>query len=131
MSGAVMGYAAAHRAEADIVGICRQGWKAEEMQSFQAGRQRQVEIARALIAEPKVLLLDEPSLGLAPSIAEEVRLAEISRGGVTLLIVEQNTTTALAVAARAYVMESGKIVLEGAATELAENPKVREAYLGR
>ncbi len=90
-------------------------------------------IGRALMTRPRVLLLDEPSLGLAPLIAEEVyaRLTEIRRMGVAILIVEQNTAIALAVASRAYVLEDGKIVLEGAAEDLSNHRRVREAYLGR
>jgi branched-chain amino acid transport system ATP-binding protein len=89
-------------------------------------------IGRALMSRPKVLLLDEPSLGLAPLLAEEVyaRLAEISRMGVTMLLVEQNTAMALSVASRAYVLEHGHVVLEGPSGELMQHPRVREAYLG-
>lgn len=89
-------------------------------------------IGRAMMSRPKVLLLDEPSLGLAPLLAEEVyaRLAEISHTGMTILLVEQNTAMALSVASRAYVLENGRIVLSGAAGELISHPRVREAYLG-
>ena len=96
------------------------------------GKQRKVEIARALMSRPKVLLLDEPSLGLAPLLAEEVyaRLSEISATGVTILLVEQNTIMALSIATRAYVIEHGAVVLTGRADELLDHPRVREAYLG-
>jgi branched-chain amino acid transport system ATP-binding protein len=100
--------------------------------SLSGGEQQMLAVGRALMSRPKVLLLDEPSLGLAPLIAEEVydRLAVIGKLGVTILVVEQNTAMALSVASRAYVLEHGQIVLEGAASELADHPRVREAYLG-
>jgi branched-chain amino acid transport system ATP-binding protein len=89
-------------------------------------------IGRALMSRPKMLLLDEPSLGLAPRLSEEVyrRIADINAKGVTVLLVEQNTVLALEVAHRAYVIETGNIVLEGSAGDLATHPRVREAYLG-
>ena len=100
--------------------------------SLSGGEQQMVAIGRALMARPKVLLLDEPSLGLAPRLSEEVyrRIADINAKGVTVLLVEQNTVLALEVAHRAYVIENGHIVLDGAARELANHPRVREAYLG-
>jgi len=100
--------------------------------SLSGGEQQMLAIGRALMARPKLLLLDEPSLGLAPLLAEEVygRIREINRRGVTVLLVEQNTVLALEVASRAYVLENGRIVLDGAAAELARDPRVREAYLG-
>ncbi|MGE7418079.1 ABC transporter ATP-binding protein, partial [Methylobacterium tarhaniae] len=90
-------------------------------------------IGRALMARPKLLLLDEPSLGLAPRLAEEVyeRVGRIRASGLTILVVEQNTVLALAVADRGYVLETGRVVLAGPAAELRSNPRVREAYLGR
>jgi branched-chain amino acid transport system ATP-binding protein len=99
--------------------------------SLSGGEQQMLAIGRALMARPKMLLLDEPSLGLAPMLAEEVygRIREINRDGLPVLLVEQNTVLALSVASRAYVVENGRIVLAGAATELAKDPKVREAYL--
>ncbi len=104
----------------------QRGW------SLSGGEQQMLAIGRALMARPRVLLLDEPSLGLAPLIAEEVyaRLAELVRSRMTILLVEQNTAMALDVASRAYVLEHGHIVLEGAADVLMDHPRVREAYLG-
>lgn len=100
--------------------------------SLSGGEQQMLAIGRALMSRPKVLLLDEPSLGLAPLMSEEVydRLAVVSREGVTMLLVEQNTAMALSVASRAYVIEHGRIVLEGQAHELMNHPRVRQAYLG-
>jgi branched-chain amino acid transport system ATP-binding protein len=101
--------------------------------SLSGGEQQMLAIGRALMARPRLLLLDEPSLGLAPRLAEEVyeRVKLISETGLTILVVEQNTVLALAVADRAYVLETGRIVLEGPASELKNNSRVREAYLGR
>jgi branched-chain amino acid transport system ATP-binding protein len=101
--------------------------------SLSGGEQQMLAIGRALMARPKLLLLDEPSLGLAPRLAEEVyeRVRVISKTGLTILVVEQNTVLALSVADRAYVLETGRIVLDGSANELKHNARVREAYLGR
>jgi branched-chain amino acid transport system ATP-binding protein len=100
--------------------------------SLSGGEQQMLAIGRALMARPKMLLLDEPSLGLAPRLSAEVyeRIADINAKGVTVLLVEQNTVLALEVAQRAYVIENGRIVLEGPARDLARHPRVREAYLG-
>jgi branched-chain amino acid transport system ATP-binding protein len=89
-------------------------------------------IGRAMVQRPDLLLLDEPSMGLAPLLVDEIfrLVAEINRAGTTILLVEQNANMALSVANRAYVLETGRIVLSGSAEELRENPKVREAYLG-
>jgi branched-chain amino acid transport system ATP-binding protein len=96
------------------------------------GEQQMLAIGRALVARPRFLLLDEPSLGLAPMIVDEV--FDIVRGlaaeNVTVLIVEQMATRALALADRAYILETGKIVAEGPAAALADDPEVRAAYLG-
>ncbi|MEW6641766.1 MAG: ABC transporter ATP-binding protein [Pseudomonadota bacterium] len=101
--------------------------------SLSGGEQQMLAIGRALMARPRLLLLDEPSLGLAPRLAEEVyeRVRQIADSGLTILVVEQNTVLALSVADRAYVLETGRIVLEGAAAELKQHARVREAYLGR
>ena len=100
--------------------------------SLSGGEQQMLAIGRALMSRPRVLLLDEPSLGLAPLLSEEVyeQLANISRMDLTMLIVEQNTAMALSVASRAYVLEHGHVVLEGTSAELLDHPRVREAYLG-
>ncbi len=104
----------------------QRGW------SLSGGEQQMLAIGRALMARPKVLLLDEPSLGLAPVIAEDVfeRVQAIAKEGVTVLVVEQNAVLALSVASRGYVLETGIVALEGDSEDLLQNPKVREAYLG-
>ena len=101
--------------------------------SMSGGEQQMLAIARALMSRPRLLLLDEPSLGLAPLITQEVfdRLGEINRTeGLTMLIVEQNATLALAIAQRGYVLETGSIVASGNAAELTADEGVRKAYLG-
>ena len=89
-------------------------------------------IGRALMSRPKLLALDEPSMGLAPIVARKIFevIRDINRDGVTVLLVEQNARAALALAARAYVMESGMITLSGEARALLADSRVREAYLG-
>ena len=96
------------------------------------GEQRRLEIARALGAEPKLLLLDEPSMGLAPKIVEQIfnNIQAINRAGVTVLLVEQNAAMALAISHRGYVLETGNVILEGKSSELTGNDRVRQAYLG-
>jgi branched-chain amino acid transport system ATP-binding protein len=101
--------------------------------TLSGGQQQMLAIARGLMARPKVLLMDEPSLGLAPILVQEVFrvIKEINAtGGTTILLVEQNATMALAVSHRGYVMETGRIVLQGPAKDLLQNPQVRDAYLG-
>ncbi|WP_213737085.1 ABC transporter ATP-binding protein [Bradyrhizobium sp. dw_411] len=96
------------------------------------GEQQMLAIGRALMAGPRVLLLDEPSMGLAPLIVSEIfaLLDELNKQGLTVLLVEQNARKALALAKRGYVLEGGRIVLEGPAEQLARSPAIVEAYLG-
>ena len=100
--------------------------------TLSGGEQQMVAIARGLMAQPKLLLLDEPSLGLAPIVVEEVfeRIRHVARGGVTVLLVEQNVVDALALADFGYVVENGTVVLSGPSRELLANELVRAAYLG-
>jgi len=100
--------------------------------TLSGGEQQMVAIGRGLMAGPKILMLDEPSLGLAPIMVEEMFrvIVEINRAGTTVLLVEQNTQHALAIAHRGFVLESGRVVLSGTGAELLANEKVREAYLG-
>jgi branched-chain amino acid transport system ATP-binding protein len=99
--------------------------------TLSGGEQQMLAIGRALMGFPKILLVDEPSLGLSPRLAEEVLLAlkAVAGEGVGVLLVEQNVALTLEVAERAYVLEHGKVVLEGSASALAQDPRVREAYL--
>ena len=100
--------------------------------SLSGGEQQMCAMARALVAAPKLLMVDEMSLGLAPTVVDLLLdvLVDIRSEGVTILLVEQDVHSAFQVADRAYVMETGRIVREGAASELAEDPEVRRAYLG-
>jgi branched-chain amino acid transport system ATP-binding protein len=100
--------------------------------TLSGGEQQMLAIARGLLAKPRLLLLDEPSLGLAPQMVDEVFAAieEIHREGTTILLVEQNALRALAIADRAYVLETGQILLSGSGDDLLHNPAVRRAYLG-
>jgi branched-chain amino acid transport system ATP-binding protein len=100
--------------------------------TLSGGEQQMVAIGRSLMAEPRLLMLDEPSLGLAPVLVEEMFqvIEEINRSGVTVLLVEQNTQHALSVAHKGFVMELGRIVLAGSGQELLADENVRKAYLG-
>ena len=100
--------------------------------TLSGGEQQMVAIGRALLSRPKLLLLDEPSMGLAPLVVEKIFevVQSVAKEGVTILLVEQNANLALEFAQRGYVMESGRITLTGSGDELLANPKVREAYLG-
>ena len=104
----------------------------QEAGTLSGGEQQMLAIGRALMARPKILLLDEPSLGLAPLVVEKIFdvLLKIQAEGVGILLVEQNARWALEVSSRAYVIETGKIVLDGKGQELLTNDQVRSAYLG-
>ncbi len=100
--------------------------------TMSGGQQQMLAIGRALMARPRLLMLDEPSLGLAPKIVQEIFhiIGEINRAGTTVLLVEQNTRQALALAGRGYVLENGRVVLSGAGRDLLDNAHVQRAYLG-
>ncbi len=101
-------------------------------EGLSGGQQQMLAIGRALMGKPKLLLLDEPSLGLSPTLVDQIleAIASLRTEGVTILLVEQNANAALEIADRGYVLESGNIVLEGSGKDLLSNPKVRAAYLG-
>lgn len=100
--------------------------------TLSGGEQQMLAMGRALMSSPKLLLLDEPSMGLAPMLVEKIFeiIVDINKSGTTIMLVEQNANMALSIANRGYVLETGEIVLSGAAKELAEDPEVRKAYLG-
>ncbi len=101
--------------------------------TLSGGEQQMLAIGRALMSEPEMLLLDEPSLGLAPVLVKTIfeTIKQIKENGVTVLLVEQNAKAALKLADRGYVLEVGKIVMEGTSQELMSSPKIQEAYLGK
>lgn len=100
--------------------------------TLSGGEQQMLCIGRALMSRPKIFLLDEPSMGLSPILVEAIfeTIQNINRQGITILLVEQNAAMALSIGHRGYVLETGRIVLEGTTTELRENPEVKAAYLG-
>jgi len=100
--------------------------------TMSGGEQQMLAIGRALMAQPKILLLDEPSMGLAPILVEQIFdiITEINSRGTAVLLVEQNAMMALGIAKRGYILQIGEVTLEDSCDKLAKNPKVREAYLG-
>ncbi|ARP82782.1 ABC transporter ATP-binding protein [Bordetella genomosp. 8] len=106
--------------------------RAQQAGTLSGGERQMLAVGRALMAKPRLLMLDEPSLGLAPRIVREIFhiIARLREGGVSILLVEQNARAALQVADQGYVLETGEVVLSGAAAELANNPRVVESYLG-
>ena len=126
---------AAQRAEVErlleIVGLSEE--RNELATALPYGKQRRLEIARALATQPKLLLLDEPSLGLAPLVVQDIFtiVQEINKQGMTVLLIEQNANMALKIADLAYVLETGNITMSGTGAELLADEKVKEAYLGK
>ena len=106
--------------------------KNQDAATLSGGEQQMLAMGRALMSMPKLLLLDEPSMGLAPIFIQEIFdiIQEIQKQGTTVLLVEQNANKALAISDRAYVLETGKVVLSGTGKELAASDEVRKAYLG-
>jgi branched-chain amino acid transport system ATP-binding protein len=106
--------------------------KKQAAKTLSGGEQQMLAMGRALMSRPRLLLLDEPSMGLAPMLVEIIFqiIQEINQSGTTVMLVEQNANMALSIAHRAYVLETGEVVLQGNANELASNPEVRKAYLG-
>lgn len=106
--------------------------KKQLAKTLSGGEQQMLAMGRALMSRPKLLLLDEPSMGLAPMLVAQIFsiIQEINASGTTIMLVEQNANMALSIAHRAYVLETGEVVLQGDAKELAANPEVRKAYLG-
>ena len=100
--------------------------------TLSGGEQQMLATGRGLMSRPALLLLDEPSMGLSPILVEEIFriIAEINKQGTSILLVEQNAQMALSIASRAYVLETGRIVLSGSAKQIAEDPQVKAAYLG-
>lgn len=123
--------------DSDLAGIYRRFPRLHEREkqlggTLSGGEQQMLAIARALMARPKLILMDEPSLGLAPLIVREVFqiIREINREGMPILLVEQNSKAALSIADRGYVLESGKIVMSEKCADLLNNEKVQKSYLG-
>ena len=106
--------------------------KMQDAATLSGGEQQMLAMGRALMSQPKLLLLDEPSMGLAPIFIQEIFdiIQDIQKQGTTVLLIEQNANKALAIADRGYVLETGKVVLSGTGKELLESEEVRKAYLG-
>jgi branched-chain amino acid transport system ATP-binding protein len=124
--------------EEDIEGVCRlfpilSSRSGQRAGTLSGGEQQMLALGRALMARPRILMLDEPSIGLAPLVVREIFdvIAGLRKSGTTILLVEQNARAALSIADRGYVMETGRIMLEGTAEELSDNHDVRRAYLGK
>ncbi len=100
--------------------------------TLSGGEQQMLAMGRALMSNPKIILMDEPSMGLSPLLVNEIFkiIGEVSKDGTTVLLVEQNAKKALSIADRAYVLETGNIVMEGKASELLNDPRIKAAYLG-
>jgi len=134
--GAIVPSAKAHRAEGlEMVYSLFPRLKERRTQlagTMSGGEQQMLAIGRALMLRPRLLMLDEPSMGLAPIVVEHVyeKIAEIHRLGVAILLIEQNVSLALSCIQRGYVIETGRVVLEGTAEELRGNAAIKEAYLG-
>ncbi|MBI5335528.1 MAG: ABC transporter ATP-binding protein [Burkholderiales bacterium] len=127
----------AQQVEADLASVYQRFPRLKERRqqlagTLSGGEQQMVAMGRALLARPRVLLLDEPSMGLSPLMVDAIFdvVRDIAAQGVTILLVEQNAHRALQMASRGYVMDSGRITLDGPAQQLLDDPKVREAYLG-
>lgn len=101
--------------------------------TLSGGEQQMLAVARSLMSRPKIMMLDEPSLGLAPLVVQDIFkiIQEINSEGVTILLIEQNANMALRIANKAYVIETGKITMEGTGRELLDNESIKEAYLGK
>lgn len=101
--------------------------------TLSGGEQQMLAVGRALMAKPKMILMDEPSMGLSPLLVKEIFsiIRELNKKGITMLLVEQNAKMALSVSNRAYVMETGKIIIEGSAGDLLKDDRVKKAYLGQ
>lgn len=123
-----------HQTLAEIYSLFPRLWERRQQQAgtLSGGERQMLAIGRAMMSKPKLLMLDEPSLGLAPLITREIFriFADLRRQGVSILLVEQNARAALKVADYAYVLEGGQVAMQGPASELANDPKVIEAYLG-
>ena len=126
-----------HKIEADLERVYQLFPRLKERKTqlagtLSGGEQQMLAMGRALMSKPKLLLLDEPSMGLSPILVNEIFdiIKEINKDGVTVLLVEQNANKALSIAHRAYVLETGRITVSGNAKDVANNPKVKEAYLG-